>query len=159
MNTLPRNALSNTLSILAVAASMTGCYVVPIGPDGQPAYPIAPYPQAGVPAPTPVPIYAGPLVLQARLYPMNDIANQTGMLSGTITARPGGKGNFQLQYNGDILSGEATRVSNDERRGIASAFGPGGLSMSCEYQMMSQRQGAGTCTFSNGARYQVHVGT
>lgn len=155
MNAFPRNALS----ILAAAASMTGCYVVPIGPDGQPVYPIAPYPQAGVPAPTPVPYYAGPLVLQARLYPMNDIANQTGMLSGTITARPGGKGNFQLNYNGDILSGEATRVSNDERRGVASAYGPGGLSMSCEYQMMSQRQGAGTCTFSNGARYQVHVGT
>jgi hypothetical protein len=30
--------------------------------------------------------------------------------------------------------------------------------MSCEYQMNTPYQGAGTCTFSNGARYQVHIG-
>ena len=33
MNTLRRNALSNFVSILAVAAGLTGCYVVPIGQD------------------------------------------------------------------------------------------------------------------------------
>jgi hypothetical protein len=31
--------------------------------------------------------------------------------------------------------------------------------MSCEYQMNSPRQGAGTCVFSNGAQYKVHIGT
>jgi hypothetical protein len=30
--------------------------------------------------------------------------------------------------------------------------------MSCEYQMSSPLQGAGTCNFSNGARYKVHIG-
>jgi hypothetical protein len=30
--------------------------------------------------------------------------------------------------------------------------------MSCEYQMSSLVRGAGTCHFSDGARYQVHVG-
>ncbi|MBI2317061.1 MAG: hypothetical protein HYU75_08670 [Betaproteobacteria bacterium] len=58
-----------------------------------------------------------------------------------------------------MLVGEATRVSGDERKGIASAYGAGGSYMSCEYQMMSPRRGAGTCVFSNGARYKVHIGT
>lgn len=146
-----------TLATLLVSAALGGCYVLPIGPDGQPVYP---YPVA-VPAPHGVPaapMTPMPIVLQARLYPMNDIAAQTGVLSGTITAIAGGKGHFQLNYRGDLLSGEATRISSDERRGVASAYGTGGLSMSCEYQMMHPRQGAGTCTFSNGARYQVHIG-
>jgi len=150
MNALPRSALA----VAATVATLAGCYIVPIGPDGQPAYPIA------VPAqPTSTaPAYVPPSILQARLYPMNDIASQTGMLSGTITTRPGSKGQFQLNYQGEVLTGEATRVSSDERRGIASAYGSSGLSMSCDYQMMNTRQGAGTCSFSNGARYQVHVG-
>ena len=107
------------------------------------------------------PAQAGPLApaaLQARLYPSNEVATETGLLSGTVTNMMTGKGVFQLNYRGEILTGEATRVSNDERRGVASAFGQGGLSMTCEYQMKDQRQGAGTCNFSNGARYQVHIG-
>ena len=146
------------LATLIAGASLTACYVLPIGPDGQPVYPAYPT-TAQHPYPMPAaPMVAMPTVLQARLYPMNDAASQTGMLSGTITATPGGRGQFQLNYRGELLTGEATRVSNDERRGVASAFGQGGLSMSCEYQMKDQRQGAGTCNFSNGARYQVHIG-
>ena len=155
MNALKPTA---TLATLIAAAALGGCYVLPIGPDGQPVYPAYPVGAPPAYATSPAPAMALPTVLQARLYPMNDLAAQTGMLSGSITATPGGKGHFQLSYRGDILSGEATRVSGDERRGVASAFGPAGLSMSCEYQMMHPRQGAGTCTFSNGARYQVHVG-
>jgi hypothetical protein len=49
-------------------------------------------------------------------------------------------------------------VSGEERKGVASAYSPGGSYMSCEYQMNTPYQGAGTCTFSNGARYQVHIG-
>jgi hypothetical protein len=30
--------------------------------------------------------------------------------------------------------------------------------MSCECQLANARQGAGTCTFSNGARYRLHIG-
>ena len=69
-----------------------------------------------------------------------------------------GKGRFVIDYRGEVLSGEATRVSGDQRKGVASAYSPGGSYMSCEYQMSSPYQGAGTCTFSNGARYQVHIG-
>jgi hypothetical protein len=93
-----------------------------------------------------------------RLYPENEIATRTGMVTGTVANMMNGKGRFQLQYGNEILTGEATRVSNDEGKGIASAYGSSGAYMSCEYQMNSPRQGTGTCTFSNGARYTAHIG-
>jgi hypothetical protein len=143
------------------AVSLAGCYVVPaVGPDGHPVYhhyPIPPYPAVS-PAPGAAPASAFPVVLNARLYPDNDIAAQTGVITGTVANMMTGKGRFQLQYGAEILTGEATRVSNDERKGIASAFGSSGSFMSCEYQMNNPRQGAGSCTFSNGARYKLHVG-
>lgn len=139
------------------AVSLSGCYVVPVGPDGQPAWVIPIHPQPGSPGPA-----AGqpamPKVLHARLYPDNELATQTGMVSGTVTNMMTGKGRFQLVYAGETLTGEATRVSGDERKGIASAYGASGSFMSCEYQMNSPLQGAGTCMFSNGARYKVHIG-
>jgi len=156
------------LAKLAAAAglqafALAGCYVVPVGPDGNyaiyipsqpPPYPGGPStpraPQAGQPA--------MPKVLNARLYPDNDVATRGGMVSGTVTNMMSGKGRFQLQYAGEVLTGEATRVSGDDRKGIASAWGPSGTFMSCEYQMHTPMQGAGTCTFSNGARYKVHLG-
>jgi hypothetical protein len=69
-----------------------------------------------------------------------------------------GKGRFQLNYKGETLTGEATRVDGDARRGVASAFAPSGAYMSCEYQMSNPKQGAGTCSMSNGAKYQAHIG-
>jgi hypothetical protein len=65
---------------------------------------------------------------------------------------------FQFNYQGETLVGEATRVSGDERRGLASAYGARGTNATCEYQMSAPMQGAGTCTFSNGAKYNLHVG-
>jgi len=156
------------LAKLAAAAglqafALAGCYVVPVGPDGNyaiyipsqpPPYPGGPStpraPQAGQPA--------MPKVLNARLYPDNDVATRGGMVSGTVTNMMSGKGRFQLQYAGEVLTGEATRVSGDDRKGIASAWGPSGAFMSCEYQMHTPLQGAGTCNFSDGARYKVHIG-
>lgn len=82
----------------------------------------------------------------------------TGVVAGTVTNMMTGKGQFQVNYMGEVLTGEATRVSNDERRGVASAYSPRGTFMSCEYQMSTPYQGAGTCVFSNGAKYQLHVG-
>lgn len=145
------------------ASLLSGCYVVPVTPDGnnyaiyipthQPPLPGAPLPPVAQPSQPPL-----PKVLHARLYPENDIATHTGMVSGTVTNMMTGKGRFQLQYAGELLTGEATRVSGDERKGIASAWGPSGSFMSCEYQMSTPLQGAGTCSFSNGARYKVHIG-
>ena len=145
------------------AFSLAGCYVVPIDQAGNygiyiPTHP-APYP-GGPSAPAPQAAQPGmPKALTARLYPENDIATQTGMVSGTVTNMMTGKGRFQLQYAGEVLTGEATRVSGDDRKGIASAWGPSGAFMSCEYQMSSPTNGAGTCNFSNGARYKVHIGS
>ncbi|HZO00271.1 MAG TPA: hypothetical protein VFB93_03650 [Burkholderiales bacterium] len=150
------------LAIGLQAFGLAGCYVVPVDQAGNyaiyiPTHPAPPFP--GGPVPVAAPSQPGlPKALTARLYPENDIATQTGMVSGTVTNMMTGKGRFQLQYAGELLTGEATRVSGDDRKGIASAWGPSGAFMSCEYQMSSPMQGAGTCNFSNGARYKVHLG-
>ena len=145
--------------LTAAALSLGGCYIVPVGPDGYPAayVPVSPAPIPGQVA-SAAAHPAMPKVLHARLYPSNELATQTGMVSGTVTNMMNGKGRFQLNYHGETLTGEATRVSGDERKGVASAYGPTGSFMSCEYQMSSPLQGAGNCTFSNGARYQAHIG-
>ncbi len=158
------------------AVGLSGCVMVPVASDGTPIYPLtAPaYPAVAVPVPTvqgPGPNYlapvpgrnaaagpAAPSALQARLYPSNEVATETGMLSGTVTNMMTGKGIFQLNYRGEILAGEATRVPGDERRGIANAYGQRGTYMSCDYRMTTPYQGTGTCNLSTGAQYQVHIG-
>lgn len=161
------------VALTVPAFALSGCYVIPVGADGYPAWPpgavwgpgtstspTLPSQPPNAPAPRPVASAApaAPATLQARLYPANDLATQTGMVSGTVTNMMSGKGRFLLDYKGELLTGEATRVSGDERKGVASAYSPAGSYMSCEYQMNSPYQGAGTCTFSNGARYRVHIG-
>ncbi len=154
--------------VMAVpTVALSGCYVVPIAPDGTAAiypYPYLP-PQYGTAASggtAPARVVSGgpmPAVLQARLYPTNDVAAQTGMITGTVTNMMTGKGQFQMEYKGELLAGEATRVSGDERRGVANAYGPRGTYMSCDYRMTSPYQGAGKCTMSTGAQYEVHLGS
>ena len=156
------------LSKLAVALSvqafgLAGCYIVPVGPDGNYAIYIPTQPSPTYAGQSPVPSTvpgqpAQPRVLHARLYPDNETATQTGMVSGTVTTMMTGKGRFQMTYAGEMLTGVATRVSGDERKGIASAYGASGAFMSCEYQMNTPLQGAGNCLFSNGAKYKVHIG-
>jgi hypothetical protein len=102
---------------------------------------------------------AAPSVLQARLYPSNDAATRVGMLSGSVTNMMTGKGRFQLEYRGEVLVGEATRVPGDDRSGIANAYGDRGTYMNCTYRMTTPFQGTGTCNLSTGALYQVHLGT
>ncbi len=155
-----RLIVASALSTLALA----GCYVTPVGQDasGNPYYVYSPLPP--VPAQTSaapagaVPSGPVPRALNVKLYPINDLANQTGVLTGQVTNMMTGKGRFTFNYQGEMLVGEATRVANDERRGVANAYGPGGIFATCEYQMSSPTLGAGTCTFSNNAMYQVHIG-
>ena len=154
------------------AFALSGCYVVPIAPDGTPVYPYSAYP-INVPAPLVVPgpvasapphsqpVIASPpapSVLQARLYPSNDAATRVGMLSGSVTNMMTGKGRFQLDYRGEILVGEATRTPGDDRTGVANAYGDHGTYMNCTYRMTTPLQGTGTCSLSTGAQYQVHLG-
>jgi hypothetical protein len=162
------NGISKRLAAAFVLSTvaLAGCYVVPVNPDGSAAYSVAvvPAPAAVVAAqsvPTPGVAIAGtpPATLTARLYPANEAASVRGMVTGTVTNMMTGKGRFVLEYDGELLSGEATRVRGDERRGIANAYGPKGTYMSCDYRMTSAYQGTGTCTLSNGARYTVHLGS
>jgi hypothetical protein len=156
--------LRNILTLTALAA-LSGCYVVPMrGPDGTVMYDYQPLPPVGAPmpmaVPTPAPAGAGqmPAVLTARLYPSNDQAAQSGVVAGTVTNMMTGKGRFQVNYMGEVLTGEATRVSNEDKRGVASAYSPRGTYMSCDYQMTTPYQGTGDCRFSNGATYTLHLG-
>lgn len=105
-----------------------------------------PLPPVGTPLPLPPqPLGAAPggqmpAVLTARLYPSNDQAAQTGRVSGTVTNLMTGKGRFQVNYMGELLTGEATLVSNEDRRGVASAFRRKSMYMSCDYQNMPPRR-------------------
>ena len=171
---------SAMLAALAAPAMLGGCYVVPLGSDqvdklvrmmeqqnaGTPASAAMPFspgmkppaapatPAAAQGATQPKPVAS----LPARLYPINDIATENGMVAGTVSSTADGKARFQFNYRGESLVGEATRVSSDDRKGVATAWAPSGAFRTCEYQMASLVQGAGTCSFSDGAKYQVHVG-
>ncbi len=160
--------------------SVTGWPVIPVptvqGPGPNFLAPVppprsdrrGPSPQSGNYAPPPtaeLAVLAGsgsgsaaPASLQARLYPANDVATETGLLSGTVTNMMTGRGVFQLSYRGDTLVGEATRVPGDDRRGVAHAYGQRGTYMTCDYRMTTPYMGTGTCSLSNGAQYQVHIG-
>lgn len=151
------------VALLVPAFVLSACYVIPVGPEGEAVYALGiPYvpPRGTTGAPSgPFPMGPMPAVLSVKLYPANDLANQTGVLTGQVTNMMTGKGRFTFNYQGETLVGEATRIANDERRGVASAYGQRGTFARCEYQMSSPRMGAGTCTFSNGAEYQVHIGS
>jgi hypothetical protein len=89
------------------AFALSGCYVVPVAPEARPPTRRSPFHLAPVAAAPSAPY---PAVLHARLYPANDMASRTGMLSGTVTNMMTGKGRFQLDYAGEVMVGEATRV-------------------------------------------------
>ncbi|MGH8675803.1 MAG: hypothetical protein ACREVG_16035, partial [Burkholderiales bacterium] len=116
------------ITACAVSLALSACVAVPVGPDGQlfvypPGVPPGAIPPGGSwYAENRAPQF--PVALHARLYPANEIATQTGVVTGTVTNMMTGKGRFQLQYMGETLIGEATKVA--EGRGLASAFGPGG---------------------------------
>lgn len=154
------------LLVLATVPALAGCYVVPVvDPQGNVQYQHYPLPPSGTPAASHYPPYPGypagpaPVSVSARLYPANELANRTGMITGSVTNMRTGKGRFQLQYQGETLVGEATRHGPGDKNGVASAYGNGGTSMQCEYQMNTPVQGAGTCTFTGGARYTLHIGS
>jgi len=157
----PRGSLAFVaLPVLA----LTGCYVMPVGPDAsgnaQYVYSTVPIVPGRATPGGPAVVATGPVSteLDVKLYPINDLANQTGLLTGQVTNMMNGKGRFSFSYQGETLVGEATRVANDERRGLATAYSPRGVFARCEYQMSTPAMGAGTCTFSNNAMYQVHIG-
>ena len=137
--------------VLASAALLAGCYVVPVQPVG--SYP----PPTTVQVPVMVPAPA-PLTFAARLYPANDIASSYGMVSAVVTNDLNGRGTFSTAINGESFTGEATRLANASREGLANGAGNRGSYLNCRYQMNSATLGTGTCRLSNGAVFTMHVG-
>src|SRR5262245_17919033 len=95
-----RNAARLKLAALlcAPALVLSGCYVLPVAPDGTPIIP------AGVPValpPMPANAIQMPTVLNVRLYPANDLATPGGVLTGQVTNLMGGRGRFQFNYQGE----------------------------------------------------------
>ncbi|HLS85830.1 MAG TPA: hypothetical protein VK043_05990 [Burkholderiales bacterium] len=158
---------------LGATALLSGCYVVPIDPR----YPaeqqvVVTQPASATPAPRPLPI-----TLQARLYPLNETAGKMGALTAVVSDSADGHATFTLHHAGEVLQGEASRVSagypgfgtvhrqvyGDGRmpagqRGIASGASPRGTYVNCEYALSGPNRGTGACLFSNGAKYQMHFG-
>jgi hypothetical protein len=175
-----RSAPAIAVTAALLVATLSACIVVPIDPrTGQP-YPLPP--QDGsrttvVMAPA-SPAPPSPSVFTARLYPLNEAANQGGMLTAVIVDAHTGRGTLTVGYRGDTLQGEATRVDASYggfgrvheqvlgasprplggQRGIANAYGARGVNAQCEYLITSPSQGTGVCLFSDGARYQLHFG-
>jgi hypothetical protein len=167
-------------SFAVLAASLSACIVVPIDPrTGQP-YPLLPADggRTTVVMPPAPAAPAAPSVITARLYPLNDTANQAGLLNAVVVDSHTGRGTITVSYRGDNLQGEATRVdasyagfgrvhtevlgvpprNGPGQRGIANAFGARGVNAQCEYTMTAAAQGTGVCLFSDGAKYQLHFG-
>lgn len=144
------------LSLLAVAASMSGCYVVPLGPDGRPMQQPT---TVIVHAPAPASAGSAAQVLVARLYPANEAASKTGIIAGSVTTMGDGKGIFSMPYSGETLTGEATKTSQGvSHTGIANASSPRGSFVRCTYKMNNATQGTGECMFSDNAKFQLHLG-
>jgi hypothetical protein len=171
----------------AAALSLAACVAVPVDvrtgqPIGWPSGPTySTQGQVGQAATiaTPAPaVPPSPVIYTARLYPVNDVANRAGMLTAMITDGHGGRGIFSLNYLGDAMQGEASRVEANYPgfgrihrdvlgvptvqmqgpRGIANAVGGRAISAQCEYVLSGPSKGTGACVFSDGARYQLHFG-
>jgi hypothetical protein len=175
--------------LLAVGTSavLSACYVIPMNPDGSPAWQYLP-PAVVAPALAPAPVVAMPATppgppipatYQARLYPMNERAARTGQLVAMITDLHTGRGMLTMTLEGEYLSGEATRVSDahpgfgtvyeqvlktpiriqsGQPKGIANATGSRGTWVNCEYVLERGGRGTGACVMSSGAAYQIHFG-
>jgi hypothetical protein len=162
---MSRSSNHGPLATLAALPLLAACYVVPVHPDGR-VYP-PPGTTAGAPAPAlaapPAPAQPvappAPVIFTARLYPANEAAARTGIIAGSVTSPSGGRGVFSIAYNGEQLSGEATRTSSGQlHQGIANASSPRGAFVRCSYRMTNPTQGIGECHFNDGARFQLHLG-
>ena len=163
------------------ALSLAACVALPIDPrTGQPL----PWPVANTTREVTVITPAAPSApaaastYTARLYPVNEAANRAGMLTALVVESQDGRGRIMIQYKGEAMQGEATRVDANNpgfgrihqqvlgmwprqsqgRRGIANAYGGRGISAQCEYVLTGPSQGTGVCVFSDDAHYQIHFG-
>lgn len=178
-----RSSAGVAVSLLAVAV-LSACVVVPFDPKtGQPYGQTAPPPVVVVQQPASNVTHTSPPPLlqtvNARLYPVNDAARSAGILQATVIDNGAGRGSFTVNYQGQALQGEATRVDRQYpgfghimsqvqggvnwsqaagQRGIANAANTS-HSMRCEYLFTAAGQGTGACVINDGSRYQIHFGS
>jgi len=146
------------------AASLTGCYVVPM----QPGQSLPPGPVTVVPAQSMQPAVMGVAVaatpppstqnFTARLYPSNAEASRYGTVTGVVTNDLNGHGNFNAVIGGEQFQGEATRAAGSQRGGVANASGGRGGILICRYTMNSATLGTGNCILNNGPAFTMHIG-
>ena len=137
------------VALAVMGTVLSGCYVVPIQP-----YPNSNVSTRNSPAVAGVPL--PPPVYTARLYPTNEQAAALGRVAGTITNPERGHGEFAFALGSERYAGEATREPGSSS-GHANASGDRGGFVKCSYTMNSASLGAGTCNFSGGARYDMHI--
>lgn len=179
---------------LSLSLSLGACVVVPV--DSRTGQPLPTWPApvgyretgpaAPIVMPGVTPMAAAPAAqfapianaYTARLYPVNDVASRAGVLTALIVDGQNGRGQLSVQYLGEPLQGEASRVGSSHpgfgqvhqtvlgvwsapvvgRRGVANAFGARGTRVQCEYVLSAPNQGTGVCAFSDGANFQMHFG-
>ncbi len=132
----------------AVAATLAGCYVVPLQPS--PGHPTVVH--------VPAPVAPAPITFAARLYPSNDAASGFGMVSAVVTNDLQGRGHFSTNIGGESFTGEATRIAGSHKDGVANGAGNRGGYISCRYTMNTPSLGTGSCRLSTGATFTMHVG-
>jgi hypothetical protein len=176
-----KEAMSRSELSICATLALSACVVLPIDPKtGQPV-PYGLPPTVVVATPPPSPTVATPPAWtnwSVRLYPLNDVASHSGIVQAMVMDNQNGRGTFSVNYRGDTLQGEATRVNGNYaafgrihqevlgtaprsftgHRGLANAAGPKGIGAQCEYVITGPRVGTGVCLFSDGARYQMHFG-
>lgn len=139
--------LKGILALASVCTMMSACYVVPVRSYEESRNNQQP---VAVAVAAPRPVYT------ARLYPTNDSASAIGRITGTISNPERGHGEFAFTAGKESYTGEATRAPNASS-GKANAAGNLGGFAKCEYTMSSAALGTGTCSFSNGARFDMHI--
>ncbi len=123
---------------------------------------------------------------QARLYPVNDKAAETGTLQVKYVDSGAGGGEASIiMPDGEILNGEYSTVDNStvgfgsiytsvnvaggaafgsgssfsvpgSSPGIASFYGTNGTMMQCEYFVSRSGNAGGACKSEDGALYRLH---
>jgi hypothetical protein len=143
--------LKTVFSITALSATLSGCYVVPVQSYSNSNHSLHNQNATAMAVvPLPRPVYT------ARLYPTNEAAAAIGRIAGTISNPERGHGEFSFTVGSESFVGEATREPGSAK-GHANASGNRGGFVKCDYAMSSASLGSGSCTFSSGARYDMHV--
>lgn len=145
--------MSKLIAAAAMGSALSACYVMPL--NQYPASATNPaFSNAQGTAFVPVAAIRPPFA--ARLYPSNEAASHIGTVAGVISNPEHGHGEFSFNLAGESFIGEATRAPNSTK-GLANATGNRGGFVRCDYVMSSANLGTGTCQFSNGAQYSMHI--